>query len=162
VAFPFAISGIYESVREFQRLHLDSCENLPAATKAKLAAFKGSSSLSSVLRKYYVLAAKALGLQDTREGIRSGGESIPLGSQAAFSFSDNGGHVGDDMRRSGSFTGDPAPPVKRSTPPPTTTSPPPAEESKKRSEPSSATESEPPAKIAKTLPLTGVGEEAEV
>jgi hypothetical protein len=164
VAFPFAISGIYESVREFQRLHLDSCENLPGTTKAKLAAFKGSSSLSSVLRKYYVLAAKALGLQDTREGIRSGGESIPLGSQAAFSFSDNGAHVGDDMRRSGSFTGDPAPQVKRSTPPPKTTSPPPVEESKKRSEPSSATESEsePPSKVAKTIPLPGVGEEAEV
>ena len=91
VAFPYAISQIYESVREFQRLHLDSCENLPAATKSKLATFKGSSSLSSVLRKYYQLAAKALGLQDTREGIRPGGESVPLSSQAAFkSFSDTG------------------------------------------------------------------------
>jgi hypothetical protein len=90
VAFPFSISGIYESVREFQRLHLDSCENLPGSTKAKLNGFKGSSSLSSVLRKYYVLAAKALGLQDTRNGIRSGAESIPLGSQAAFTFAEGG------------------------------------------------------------------------
>jgi hypothetical protein len=98
VAFPYAISQIYESVREFQRLHLDSCENLPATTKAKLAAFKGSSSLSSVLRKYYVIAAKALGLHDTREGIHPGGESIPLGSQAAFSFSDGASHAGEEAK----------------------------------------------------------------
>lgn len=88
VAYPFAISGIYECVREFQRLHLDSCENLNEETKAKLTTLKGSSSLSSVLRKYYVLAAKSLGLHDTREGIRAGGESIPLGSQAASTFSE--------------------------------------------------------------------------
>jgi hypothetical protein len=88
VAFPFAISGIYEAVREFQRLHLESCTHVPESTKEKLNAFKGASSLSSVLRKYYVLAAKALGLHDTREGIRSGGECVPLGSQAAFSFAE--------------------------------------------------------------------------
>mmetsp|Transcript_89016 Transcript_89016/g.133476 ORF Transcript_89016/g.133476 Transcript_89016/m.133476 type:complete len:1274 (+) Transcript_89016:218-4039(+) len=98
VAFPYAISQIYESVREFQRLHLDSCENLPAATKSKLAAFKGSSSLSSVLRKYYLIAAKALGLHDTREGIHPGGESVPLGSQAAFSFSDGAGHNAEEPK----------------------------------------------------------------
>jgi hypothetical protein len=99
VAYPFSISGIYESVREFQRLHLDSCENLPAEMRTKLADLKGSTSLSSVLRKYYVLAAKALGLKDTRDGIRAGAESVPLGSQAAFAFSE-GGSVSDEMRRS--------------------------------------------------------------
>lgn len=88
IAYPFSISGIYESVRELQRLHLDSCDNLPASTRAKLESLKGASSLSSVLRKYYILAARALGLQDTKEGIRSGGESSPIGSQAAFTFSE--------------------------------------------------------------------------
>ncbi len=112
VAFPFAISGIYEAVREFQRLHLDSCENVPVATKEKLNAFKGASSLSSVLRKYYVLAARALGLNDTREGIRSGAECIPLGSQAAFSFAEGGA---EDVR--GPYS-------------------PPTESTRKRSEPS--------------------------
>jgi len=88
IAYPFTVSGIHESVREFHRLHLDSCENLPAAVKTKLATL-GASSLSSVLRKYYILAAKALGLRDTKElGIRSGGESAPIGSQAAFSFAE--------------------------------------------------------------------------
>jgi len=44
--------------------------------------------LSSVLRKYYTLAAKALGLQDTKDGIRTGGESNPIGSLAAFTFAE--------------------------------------------------------------------------
>jgi hypothetical protein len=101
VAYPFSVSGIYESVREFQRLHLDSCENLPDDMKAKLADLKGSTSLSSVLRKYYVLAAKALGLKDTRDGIRAGADSVPIGSQAAFAFSDSGPSISDEMRRSG-------------------------------------------------------------
>ena len=89
VAYPYSITGIYESVREFQRLHLEVCPNLPNSAKTKLAGFKGSSSLSSVLRKYYVLAAKALGMVDTAEGIRSGGESVPLGSNTAFAFKDS-------------------------------------------------------------------------
>jgi len=144
VAFPFAISGIYESVREFQRLHLDSCENLPASTKAKLDSFKGSSSLSSVLRKYYVLAAKALGLQDTREGIRSSGESVPLKSQAASSFAEaSGTPVSQEMRRNLAFAAEggsqanalvpsPVPPAASTVPPATSTEPP-------------ATSTEPPA-----------------
>jgi hypothetical protein len=89
VAYPFNISGIYEAAREFQRLHLETCENLPPAAKSKLVTLKGSSSLSSVLRKYYIIAANALGLTDGRDGIHAGGKSIPIGSQAAFAFSDD-------------------------------------------------------------------------
>ena len=88
IAYPFSISGIYESVKEFHRLHLDSCPNLPNTSKAKLESMKGASSLSSVLRKYYTLSAKALGLVDTKEGIRTGGASTPIGSIAAFTFSE--------------------------------------------------------------------------
>lgn len=101
VAYPYSISGIYESVREFQRLHLDSCTNLPPATKQKLAGFKGSSSLSSVLRKYYVLAAKALGMYDTPDGIRSGAEPVPLGPTAAFTFAEATSKVSEEMWRGG-------------------------------------------------------------
>lgn len=88
VAYPFSISGIYESAREFQRMHLENCENLPLSAKSKLVSLKGSSSLSSVLRKYFVLAAKALGLRDTPHGIRSGADPVPIGSQAAIAFSE--------------------------------------------------------------------------
>lgn len=81
VSYPFQINGIYEAVREFQRLHLESCKHTPAAIKEKIAASKGASSLSSVLRKYYSLAAKAVGLYDSRDGVRAGGECVPIGNQ---------------------------------------------------------------------------------
>lgn len=90
VAYPLSVSGIYESVREFQRVHLESCHNLPSNTKAKLESFKGATSLSSVLRKYYILSGKALGMYDTAdEGIRCGAEAEPLGPTAAFAFSES-------------------------------------------------------------------------
>jgi len=75
VTYPCAISGIYESVREFQRLHFDECSNLPQELKsARSKLTSGASSLSSVLRRYYVQAAKALGLYDSADGgIRAGG-----------------------------------------------------------------------------------------
>lgn len=164
VSFPFAISGIYEAVREFQRLHLDTCDSLPATTKAKLSAFKGSSSLSSVLRKYYVLAAKALGLEDTREGIRSGAETVPLSSQAAFSFSEGGPRVvTEEMRQTGSgATAETKTSPKAPTPPSKSTGTPPKEEGKKRPEPSSAPEDlAPPAKVSKK-PEEEVGGSVEV
>jgi hypothetical protein len=88
VFYPLSVSGIYESVREFHRLHLDSCKNLPTTTREKLQGLQGASSLSSVLRKYYHLAARALGLYDSNDGIRSGGKASPIGSQAAFTFPD--------------------------------------------------------------------------
>jgi hypothetical protein len=88
VAYPLAVNGIYESVRELKRLHLDSCENVPTSIKQKLQEFNGSASLSSVLRKYYILGAKALGLRNTRDGIQAGGEHVPINPQAAFSFSE--------------------------------------------------------------------------
>jgi len=68
VSFPHSIHGIYESVREFQRLHLESCPNLPTDVASKLSALKGSSSLSSVLRRHYVSAARALGMRDASDG----------------------------------------------------------------------------------------------
>lgn len=85
VAFPFTISGIYEAAKEFQRVHLDNCVNLPLSAKAKFESLKGSSSLSSMLRKHYVQAARAIGLKDTEEGIRAGGTPVPV----AFSFDDD-------------------------------------------------------------------------
>lgn len=81
VSFPPFVNGIYECVREFHRVHLPSCPCLPDKCKEKLASLKGSSSLSSVLRRYYVEAAEALGIYDTDEGMRSGGEVKPIGKK---------------------------------------------------------------------------------
>lgn len=75
VAYPYSISGIYESVREFQRLHLDGCRNVPRGEKLS----SGAASLSSVLRRYYVQAARALGLFDTQDaGICAGANPVPM------------------------------------------------------------------------------------
>jgi len=80
VSYPYSISGIFESVREFQRMHLDSCQNVPRDLKeASDKLGSGATSLRSVLTKYYVQAAGALGLFDAQGGgIRAGGKSIPM------------------------------------------------------------------------------------
>lgn len=88
VSYPYSISSIYESVREFQRLHLDGCPNIPQDKKLG----SGASSLSSVLRRYYVQAARALGLFDTQDaGICAGANPVPMSTSGfqmpgAFSF----------------------------------------------------------------------------
>lgn len=91
VSYPYSISGIYESVREFQRLHLESCRNLTPEVRSRLLGHQGSASLSSVLRRYYVMAAKALGMVDTNDGIRASGESVGVGSGATFEFASGSG-----------------------------------------------------------------------
>jgi hypothetical protein len=80
VMYPYSVSGIYESVRDFQHLHLDYCPHLPEDLKSAMSKLShGCSSLSSVLRRYYVQAARALGLFDSEDGgIRAGGTVIPM------------------------------------------------------------------------------------
>ena len=67
-------------VQSNQRLHLESCPCLPSDIREKLEKMKGSTSLSSVLRRYYIIAAKALGMHYTTDSIRASGESLPIGS----------------------------------------------------------------------------------
>jgi hypothetical protein len=92
VAYPHSISSIYECVKELHRNHLESgCPHLPSDVRSKIHELKGSmaSSLSSVLRRYYVMAAKGLGMIDCgKEGIRAGGgrASISLGSSAEHEY----------------------------------------------------------------------------
>ena len=91
VSYPYSVSGIYESVREFQRLHLDTCKNVPKELKeGSQKLVNKASSLSSVLRRYYVQAARALGLYDTEDGIRAGGTPVPM-STAGFQKPGAGG-----------------------------------------------------------------------
>lgn len=90
--YPCSISGIYESVRELQRCHLNECPSLPPELERKRSnLIGGASSLSSVLRRYYVQAAKALGLYDSEDGgIRAGGTVTPL-TEPGFSGSEIAG-----------------------------------------------------------------------
>ena len=84
VVYPNSISSIFECVKQLHRNHLENdCPHLPTGVKLKILELKGgmASSLSSVLRRYHVMAAKALGLIDCgKEGIRAGGmsHSVPL------------------------------------------------------------------------------------
>jgi hypothetical protein len=71
--YPATINDIYDSVREIQRSHLYTCVNIPEGERAKLSALKTASSCSTVVRRYYVVAAKGLklNLYDTESGIRA-------------------------------------------------------------------------------------------
>jgi len=86
VAYPRSIQGIYQSVRDIQRLHLNTCKNLPKEVKLRLSSLNGCASLSSFLRKYYVSSATAFGLKNTRRGIQPTGKPIPLGSQSPYAL----------------------------------------------------------------------------
>jgi hypothetical protein len=91
VMYPYSINEIFDSVREFQRMHLTSCPNLPDDVKRKMDSFQGSTSLTSFLRKFYLLGAKALGLFDTSDGIRAGGERTlmdPLNASVLLGMDD--------------------------------------------------------------------------
>ena len=94
VVYPNSISSIFECVKELHRNHLeDGCPHLRVDASLKILELKGSmaSSLSSVLRRYYVMAAKALGMVDCgKEGIRAGGmsQSVPLTEHEYASASD--------------------------------------------------------------------------
>ena len=92
VMYPYSVSGIYESVRDFQKLHLDYCPHLPHELRMAMGKLThGCSSLSSVLRRYYVQAARALGLFDSEDGgIRAGGTVIPMIS-SGFTIGGGGG-----------------------------------------------------------------------
>lgn len=86
VFYPQSINAIYDAVRDFLKLHLVSCTNLPQDVRNRLQGdAQGASSLSSVLRNYFQMSAKCLGLVDTTSGIRATGESVPLQSQE-FTF----------------------------------------------------------------------------
>jgi hypothetical protein len=73
IIYPPCINDVYESVREIQKVHFATCPNTPDEERSKLVNLKTQSSLSSIVRRYYVIAAKALGLElyDTETGIRA-------------------------------------------------------------------------------------------
>eukprot|EP00815_Leptocylindrus_aporus_P004294 CAMPEP_0116069904 /NCGR_PEP_ID=MMETSP0322-20121206/12623_1 /TAXON_ID=163516 /ORGANISM="Leptocylindrus danicus var. apora, Strain B651" /LENGTH=445 /DNA_ID=CAMNT_0003557473 /DNA_START=246 /DNA_END=1580 /DNA_ORIENTATION=+ len=68
IAYPSSISHISKAVREFRSNHLQLCQRIPTDQKKIFDGMKTSSSLTSVLKRYYVLSAKALGLIDLPNG----------------------------------------------------------------------------------------------
>jgi hypothetical protein len=76
-SYPSLISGIYNSVQQMLRLHLDCCQAMPIDIRTKIEALKVSSSSRGGRKQYWIDSAKRLGLVDTRHGIHFGRD--PLG-----------------------------------------------------------------------------------
>lgn len=70
VSFPASISGIYESVKRWQRVHLDSCKDVPEDVRNKLEKLNNDNSWIPATRQYWIDSAKLLGMVDTPSGIR--------------------------------------------------------------------------------------------
>jgi hypothetical protein len=70
VSFPASVSGIYESVKRWQRVHMEVCEDLPQQVHDTLSHLASSNVWIPTTRQYWVDSAKALGMVDTEEGIR--------------------------------------------------------------------------------------------
>lgn len=71
-SYPSLISGIYNSVQQMLRLHLDCCLSIPPEVRSKIEALKVSCSSRGGRKQYWVDSAKRLGLVDTPDGIHFG------------------------------------------------------------------------------------------
>jgi hypothetical protein len=72
VSYPTGVSGIYESVKRWQRVHLESCKDAPDEVKAKITQLGNDNVWIPTTRQYWADSAKALGMVDTVDGIRFG------------------------------------------------------------------------------------------
>jgi hypothetical protein len=68
-SYPSLISGIYNSVQQMLRLHMDCCQAMPQECRMKIEALKLSSSSRGGRKQYWVDSAKRLGMIDTPHGI---------------------------------------------------------------------------------------------
>lgn len=71
-SYPSLISGIYNSVQQMLRLHLDCCQSMPPDVRNRIEQLKLSSSSRGGRKQYWVDSAKRLGLVDTPHGIHFG------------------------------------------------------------------------------------------
>ena len=69
VSYPSQLTGIYNSVQQMFRLHLDVCQAIPHDVRKTLESLKDSSSSRGGRKQYWIDSAKRLGLVDTEHGI---------------------------------------------------------------------------------------------
>lgn len=74
VSYPTSVAGIYESVKRWQRVHLETCQDTPQDVKAKLAYLASTNVWIPTTRQYWADSARALGMVDTKDGIRFGSD----------------------------------------------------------------------------------------
>jgi hypothetical protein len=68
-SYPSLISGIYNSVQQMLRLHVDCCLSMPNHVRQKIEYLKLSCSSRGGRKQYWVDSAKRIGLTDTATGI---------------------------------------------------------------------------------------------
>ena len=71
-SYPSQISGIYNSVQQMLRLHLDCCLSMPPSIRGRIEQLRLSCSSRGGRKQYWVDSAKRLGLVDTPHGIHFG------------------------------------------------------------------------------------------
>ena len=70
MSYPLSIDRIHDVVKDMQKFHFELCDNLPEEVSQEMANLTTSASLSSVSKRFHILAAKELGMIDTPEGVR--------------------------------------------------------------------------------------------
>lgn len=83
-SYPVSLAGIYESVKRWQKVHMEACKDVPPDTRAKLQELASNNSWVPTTRQYWADSARALGMVDTQDGIRFGTD--PLDAQARQAF----------------------------------------------------------------------------
>eukprot|EP00549_Striatella_unipunctata_P011768 CAMPEP_0118690760 /NCGR_PEP_ID=MMETSP0800-20121206/10296_1 /TAXON_ID=210618 ORGANISM="Striatella unipunctata, Strain CCMP2910" /NCGR_SAMPLE_ID=MMETSP0800 /ASSEMBLY_ACC=CAM_ASM_000638 /LENGTH=408 /DNA_ID=CAMNT_0006588449 /DNA_START=544 /DNA_END=1770 /DNA_ORIENTATION=+ len=70
VSYPTALTGIYESVKRWQRVHYPHCNEVPQNIREKLNSFHSTVNWVPTTRQFWVDSAQSLGMVDTNDGIR--------------------------------------------------------------------------------------------
>lgn len=70
ISFPSSVSGLYESVKRWQRVHLEVCEDIPRDVRDKIGQLATANVWIPTTRQYWADSARALGMVDTEDGIR--------------------------------------------------------------------------------------------
>lgn len=83
VSFPTTIGGIYESIKRWQRVHLEVCELIPNEVRTKIQSLANTNVWVPTTRQYWGDSARAMGLVNTTEGIRFGIDPKEIASKIA-------------------------------------------------------------------------------
>jgi hypothetical protein len=70
ISYPTTVTGIYESVKRWQRVHQASCPDVPEEIKIRLVELGNAALWVPTTRQYWADSARALGMTDTHDGIR--------------------------------------------------------------------------------------------
>ena len=70
VSYPTSVAGIYESVKRWQRVHIENCEDVPSDVTSNIAEIQNTNVSVPTTRQYWTDSARALGMVDTEAGIR--------------------------------------------------------------------------------------------